>query len=60
MTNDNKDDLKADHSKHKAKQQPKYSMTGLLSLTACLIMLLLIVSCQPVSVTINEVTYEQQ
>ena len=49
MSNDNKTSLKADHSQHSDNQQPKrkHSLIGFMSIIACLIMLLLIASCQP-------------
>ena len=53
MTNDNKINLKADHGQHSGNQPPKKSkrsFTGFLSVMACLLMLLLIASCQPVNV----------
>ena len=53
MTNDNKSNLKADHGQHSGNQPPKQSkrsFTGFLSVMACLLMLLLIASCQPVNV----------
>ena len=50
MSNDNKTSLKADHGQHSDNQQPKRkrSLIGFVSIIACLIMLLLIASCQPV------------
>ena len=50
MSNDNKTNLKANHGQHSDKQQPKRSLIGFMSVIACLIMLLLITSCQPVNV----------
>ena len=49
MSNDNKTNLKADHGQHRDNQQPKRkrSLIGFISIIACLIMLLLITSCQP-------------
>lgn len=50
MSKDNKRNLKADHSQHSGNQQPKrckFSFIGFMSVAACLIMLLLIASCQP-------------
>jgi len=53
MSNDNKDKLKADHGQHSGNQSPKqskHSFIGFMSIMACLLMLLLIASCQPVNV----------
>jgi hypothetical protein len=53
MTNDNKTNLKADHGQHSGNQQPKRNKRnpiGFLSIMACLLILLLIASCQPVNV----------
>ena len=53
MSNDNRTNLKADHGQHSGNQPPKqskHSFTGFLSVMACLLMLLLIASCQPVNV----------
>ena len=53
MSNDNKSNLKADHGQHSGNQQPKQSkrsLIGFMSIMACLLMLLLIASCQPVNV----------
>ena len=53
MSNDNRTSLKADHGHHSGNQPPKQSkrsFTGFLSVMACLLMLLLIASCQPVNV----------
>ena len=53
MSKDNKTNLKADHGQHRDSQQPKqsqHSFIGFLSIMACLLMLLLIASCQPVNV----------
>ena len=53
MTKDNKDKLTADHGQHSGNQQPKQSkrsLIGFMSIMACLLMLLLIASCQPVNV----------
>lgn len=53
MTKDNKDKLKADHGQRSGNQQPKrgkFSVIGFMSVMACLLMLLLIASCQPVNV----------
>lgn len=53
MTNDNRTSLKASHGQHSGNQPPKQSkrsFTGFLSVMACLLMLLLIASCQPVNV----------
>ena len=53
MSKDNKTNLKADHGQHSGNQPPKQSkrsFTGFLSVMACLLMLLLIASCQPVNV----------
>ena len=50
MSKDNRTHLKAVHSQHSDKQHPKNnsrSFIGFLSIMACLIMLLLIASCQP-------------
>ena len=50
MSNDNKTSLKADHGQHSDKKHPKNnsrSFIGFISVIACLIMLLLITSCQP-------------
>ena len=50
MSNDNRTRLKAHHNQHSDNQQPKRkrSFIGFISIVACLIMLLLIASCQPV------------
>lgn len=53
MTKDNRTSLKASHGPHSGNQPPKQSkrsFTGFLSVMACLLMLLLIASCQPVNV----------
>ena len=53
MTKDNKYKLKADHGQHSGNQQPKKSkrsLIGFMSIMACLFLLLLIASCQPVNV----------
>ena len=53
MTNDNKTNLKVDHGQHSGNQKPKrgkFSVIGFISVMACLLMLLLIASCQPVNV----------
>ena len=53
MTSDNKTNLKASHGQHSDSQQPKRgnrSVIGFISIMACLLMLLLIASCQPVNV----------
>ena len=49
MSKDNRTHLKADHRQHSDNQQPKRkrSLIGFISVVACLIMLLLIASCQP-------------
>ena len=49
MSNDNKTRLKVNHSQHSDNQQPKRkrSLIGFMSIIACLIMLLLVTSCQP-------------
>ena len=50
MSKDNRTHLKTDHRQHSDNQQPKRkrSLIGFISIMACLIMLLLIASCQPV------------
>jgi len=61
MSNDNKDDLKADHGQHSDTQpakQSKHSLIGFMSVMAILFMLLLITSCQPINT--QGVTYEQR
>ncbi|WP_413501065.1 hypothetical protein [Psychrobacter maritimus] len=53
MSKDNKTNLKADHGQHSGNQPPKqskHSFIGFMSIMACLLMLLLIASCQPVNV----------
>lgn len=53
MTNDNKTNLKVDHGQHSGNQKPKrgkFSVIGFISVMACLFLLLLIASCQPVNV----------
>ena len=53
MSKDNKANLKADHGQHSGNQPPKqskHSFIGFMSIMACLLMLLLIASCQPVNV----------
>ncbi|WP_440465344.1 hypothetical protein [Psychrobacter sp. ASPA161_6] len=53
MSNDNRTNLKADHGQHSGNQQPKRNKRnpiGFLSIMACLLILLLIASCQPVNV----------
>lgn len=53
MTKDNRTSLKADHGQHSGNQPPKqskHSFIGFMSIMACLLMLLLIASCQPVNV----------
>ena len=53
MSKDNKDKLKADHGQHRGNQPPKqskHSFIGFMSIMACLLILLLIASCQPVNV----------
>lgn len=53
MSNDNKTSLKADHGQHSGNQPPKqskHSFIGFMSVMACLFLLLLIASCQPVNV----------
>lgn len=50
MSKDNKANLRANHGQHSDKQQRKHnsrSFIGFMSIIACLIMLLLITSCQP-------------
>lgn len=53
MTNDNRTSLKASHGAHNRTQphkRGKFSVIGFISVMACLLMLLLIASCQPVNV----------
>lgn len=53
MTKDNRTNPKANHGQHSGNQQPKQSkrsFIGFISIMACLLMLLLIASCQPVKV----------
>ncbi|MGP5505119.1 hypothetical protein [Psychrobacter celer] len=53
MTKDNRTNLKADHGQHSGNQPPKqskHSFIGFMSVMACLFLLLLIASCQPVNV----------
>lgn len=53
MSNDNKASLKADHGQHSGNQKPKrgkFSVIGFISVMACLFLLLLTASCQPVNV----------
>ena len=53
MSKDNKTNLKADHGQHSGNQPPKqskHSFIGFMSIMACLLVLLLIASCQPVNV----------
>ena len=53
MSNDNRTSLKANHGQHSGNQPPKqskHSFIGFMSIMACLLMLLLIASCQPVNV----------
>ncbi|WP_201604211.1 hypothetical protein [Psychrobacter immobilis] len=49
MSNDNRTNLKADHNQHSDNQHPKRkrSIIGYISIIACLLMLLLAISCQP-------------
>ena len=49
MSKDNRTNPKAHHRQHSDNQQPKRkrSIIGFISVVACLIMLLLIASCQP-------------
>lgn len=53
MSKDNKTKLRADHGQHRGNQQPKRgnpSFIGFMSIMACLLMLLLIASCERVNV----------
>ena len=53
MTKDNRTNPKANHGQHSGNQKPKrgkFSVIGFMSVMACLLMLLLIASCQPVNV----------
>ena len=50
MTKDNRTNLTASHGQHSGNHRPKrgkFSFIGFMSVIACLIMLLLITSCQP-------------
>ena len=49
MSKDNRTNPKAHHRQHSDNQQPKRkrSLIGFISVVACLIILLLVTSCQP-------------
>ena len=53
MSKDNKTKLRADYRQHSDNQHPKrgkFSVIGFISIMACLLMLLLIASCERVNV----------
>lgn len=58
MSNDNKTSINTHHRQHSDNQRPKRkrSLTGFISVIACLLILLLIASCQPVSPQIYTVS----